>query len=51
MTSILKSLIGKSSKAPAADEIIALERANQVLQFRVLQIGLSLPKTGIRAAA
>jgi len=35
MTGILKSLIGKNRKQPAKEEVEALQRANQVLQYRV----------------
>ena len=38
MTGLLKSLIGKTRKKPAAEDVEALERANQVLQFRVAQL-------------
>ena len=51
MTSILKSLIGKSGRSPSADEIVALEKANKVLQFRVMQISHNLPKATSREAA
>jgi hypothetical protein len=35
MAGLLKSLIGRTRKANAAEETEALERANQTLQFRV----------------
>ena len=38
MTSILKSLIGKTRRQPAPEDVEALQRANQVLQFRVAQM-------------
>lgn len=38
MTNILRSLIGKSRNKPAAEEAEALQRATQVLQFRVAQL-------------
>ena len=51
MTSILKSLIGKTRKQPAPEEMEALQRANQVLQFRVAQMAQSAEtKTASRAA-
>lgn len=40
MTNILKSLIGKARKQPAAEEVEALQRANQLLQFRVQQFAV-----------
>lgn len=38
MTGFLKSLIEKTRKQPAAEEVEALERATEVLQFRVARI-------------
>jgi hypothetical protein len=38
MTSIIKSLLGKKNKKHAVEEIEALDRATQVLQFRVAQM-------------
>jgi hypothetical protein len=35
MTGILKTLISKTRKQPLPEEAEALQRANQVLQFRV----------------
>ncbi len=38
MTGIIKSLLGKTRKQPAPEEVEALQRANQTLQFRVQQM-------------
>ena len=37
MTSIIKSLLGRKSR-PAPEEVEALNRATEVLQFRVAQM-------------
>jgi ubiquinone biosynthesis protein UbiJ len=41
MTGIIKTLLGARRKEQAAEEIEALERATQVLQHRVMQMGKS----------
>lgn len=38
MTRIIKSLLGSKKKEKAAEEVEALQRATQVLQFRVQQM-------------
>ena len=49
MTSIIKSLLGKNRK-PALEEIEALDRATQVLQFRVAQMTAKSVASGKAAA-
>jgi hypothetical protein len=49
MTSIIRSLLGKKRK-PAPEEIEALDRATQVLQFRVAQM-TAKSRAGDKAAA
>jgi hypothetical protein len=50
MTSIIKSLLGKKQKS-APEEIEALERATQVLQFRVAQMTAKTATGAEKAAA
>lgn len=50
MTSIIKSLLGKK-RAPAPEEVEALERATLVLQFRVAQMTAKTSGGAEKAAA
>ena len=50
MTSIIRSLLGKKRK-PAPEEIEALDRATQVLQFRVAQMTAKSASATEKAAA
>ena len=51
MTSILKTLIGKTRKTPSPEDVEALERATQVLQFRVAQMTKPAATDSGKAAA